>query len=134
MLLLGARELMNLLVADASALFALVDGEDPHHAKAMEEARRQRPFVVPSEILGETLAVLQWRRGRAASVAFLEMLRRMPHARVGATRSAVVEQSVLSASRPGPLSYPDWIVVHTCRATGSQPWTFDDDIRRAVKA
>lgn len=123
-----------MLVADSSALFALIDGEDPHHAKATAEARRQRPFTVPSEIVVETMALLQWRRGRAASLAFLEMLRGMPHARVAATRFAIVEQSVASTMLAGPLSYPDWIIVHTCRATGAQPWTFDDDIKRAVRA
>lgn len=123
-----------MLVADASVLFALVDGDDPHHPKAMDEARRQRPFTVPSEILGETLAVLRWRRGRAACDAFLQMLHAMPHARIAATRGTVVDQAVASCMRPGPLSYPDWIVVHTCRATGSRPWTFDDDVKRATKA
>lgn len=123
----------ELLVADSSALFALVDRDDPHHQRAVQEARRQRPFVVPSEILVETLGLLQWRRGRQAAVEFLRSLRAMPHARIAGSRQAIVDLAVNAALKPGPLSFADWIVVHACRSSGSQPWTFDDDIRRAVK-
>lgn len=122
-----------MLVADTSLLFALFDAADAHHAKARAEAARQRSFVVPSEILVETLAIFRVRRGREASLQVLRALRSMPHARVAATKPAVVERAVAAVGE-GPLSYQDWIVVHTCRASGGQPWTFDDDIRRAVKA
>lgn len=123
-----------MLVADTSSLFALFDPDDTHHDAAVREAARQRPFVVPSEILVETLATVRVRHGRQASHAVLAALKAMPHARIAATKSVVVEQAVASSLGAGPLSYPDWIVVHTCRGSGAQPWTFDDDIKRAVRA
>lgn len=122
-----------MLVADTSVLFALLHGSDAHHAKAVAEAKRERPFVIPSEILGEVIGLVRHRHGTEASRAALGALRGIPHAQIAASKQSVVEQALDSATR-GPLSYQDWIVIHRCRATGAQPWTFDDAIRRAVKA
>lgn len=122
-----------MLVADTSWLFALIDGDDLHHAKAIAQAGSGRSFLVPSEILAETLALVRWKFGREAQHALLAALTAMPHARIGATRAAVVDQAVHSALRPGPLSYEDWIVVHTCGATGARPWSFDKGLLRACR-
>ena len=123
-----------MLVADTSVLYALADEEDAHHAQAMREAGRQRSVLVPSEILAETLAMIGFRLGKDAARAWLSAFRQIPHARVAATRQAIVDDACASLARPGSLSYPDWILVHTCRSVGAQPWTFDADVRRAVKA
>lgn len=122
-----------MLVADTSALFALFDGDDAHHSKAVAEARRQRPFAVPSEILGETLGLIRHRRGREASRQALAAIRSMPHARITATKPAVVDRAAESAASETRLAYPDWVVVETCRATGATPWTYDGDVRRACR-
>ncbi len=123
-----------MLVADTSALYALLDRTDAHHAKALAEARRERTFLIPSEILGEVLGLVRHRIGAEEGRITLEAIKRMPHARVAATRQPVVDQALSAASTSSRLSYLDWIVVHTCRTLGAQPWTYDDDIRRAVKA
>jgi len=121
------------LVADTSALFALFAIDDPHHARARVELSRQRAFAVPSEILTETLAILQRRFGREASQAAFETLVAIPHARIAATRQAVVDRAVASSRQGGPLTYQDWIVVHSCALAGAQPWTYDNDLRRACR-
>jgi predicted nucleic acid-binding protein len=52
----------NTIIADASALVSLVDLDDTNHARAIEEAQKldavNRPIVVPSEALAETVNIL----------------------------------------------------------------------------
>jgi len=52
----------NAIVADASALVSLVDLDDTNHVRAIDEAQKldtvNRPIVVPSEALAETINIL----------------------------------------------------------------------------
>lgn len=52
----------NAIIADASALVSLVDLDDMNHARAIEEAQKldavNRPIIVPSEALAETVNIL----------------------------------------------------------------------------
>jgi predicted nucleic acid-binding protein len=121
------------LVADSSVLYALFDATDGHHAVARAEAARRRPFVVPSEILTETLGLVNWRLGRDAARAALAALLAMPHARIVSSRQSVVDEALRAASTLGPLTYQDWILVHACKSSGARPWTYDRDVLRACR-
>ncbi len=119
-----------MLVADTSTLFAFFDAADAHHQAARSAAARLRPFSIPTEILAETLALLRLRMGPDESRTALAVLVGMPHARIAATRQSVIDDAVQKVLRGGPLSYEDWIVALTCKATGAQAWTFDGKLRR----
>jgi predicted nucleic acid-binding protein len=120
-----------MLVADTSALYALFDARDAHHGKARTEAARQRPFTVPSEVLIETLGLVEHRVGAQAAREALAGLRRMRHARLATTRQPVFEAALQGFEAGGPLSLDDWIVVATCQASGAEPWSYDLDLKRA---
>jgi predicted nucleic acid-binding protein len=69
----------NAIIADASALVSLVDLNDMNHNRAVEEAQKldtaNRPIIVPSEALTETINILGKKFGhdlaREAAQSFL---------------------------------------------------------------
>ena len=60
------------IIADASALVSLVDLNDMNHARVVAEAQKldeaNRPIVVPSEALAETVNILGKKFGHALAV------------------------------------------------------------------
>jgi predicted nucleic acid-binding protein len=63
---------LNAIIADASALVSLVDLNDTNHAQAVEEAQKledvNRPIIVPSEALAETINILGKKFGHDLAV------------------------------------------------------------------
>ncbi len=64
-----------MLTLDTSALVALLDSEDPYHARAVEAlAAEAGPHLVPAGILAEVAYFLQTRLGTDVLAAFIEDL------------------------------------------------------------
>jgi predicted nucleic acid-binding protein len=59
------------ITLDTSAILALLDGDDPDHARCVEALRGEAPpFVVPAGILGEVGYLIEVKLGTAAVVDF----------------------------------------------------------------
>lgn len=120
-------------VADTSALYAVFDADDAHHAAATKALADPEPIAVPTEILGETIGLIEYRMSWNAAKAALEDLRRTPHLRLAERVDPDAVASVFVDSR-GKLSLSDAVVVQTCRALAAKPLAFDRDILAACKA
>jgi 5'-methylthioadenosine phosphorylase len=87
-------------VADTSALYPVFDGDDAHHAQAREDLADPAPVVVPSEILVETINLIEYRFGFSPASTALERLLAKPHVSVAdpfcADLSSDLAQSVES--------------------------------------
>ncbi|MDX1611133.1 MAG: hypothetical protein R3185_02105, partial [Candidatus Thermoplasmatota archaeon] len=66
-------------VVDTSWLYALFDAADAHHATALKQSGRPGHYVVPSEILAETL-LLRHSRARQARLDPRSEARRLARA------------------------------------------------------
>ena len=118
------------LVADTSALYALYDTDDAHHAEAHRLAGQGEPIVIPREILVEFAHLLAYRASPTfARDALLEVLD-LPHVTVA---DPVPIEGVVALLHQEPrLSAADAIVVQTCRVLGAQPLTFDAVVREVL--
>jgi uncharacterized protein len=65
------------ITLDTSAILALLDRDDPDHARCSDALRDEAPpFVVPAAILGEVGYLIEAKLGTAAVVDFAEELDR----------------------------------------------------------
>lgn len=119
-------------VGDTSALYALFDADDAHHAAATKAVSDTEPIAVPTEILVETVGLIQYRIGWDAAKAALEDLRRTPHLRLAERVDQDAVAAVFLGSR-GKLSLADAVVVQTCRALAAKPLAFDREILSACR-
>lgn len=117
--------------ADSSALYALVVTEDAHHRRALEAFADPEPIVIPTEILIETIDLLQYRFGWTRARAALDDILALPHVSL-ADKVRIEPVRTLHADAKGKFSLADAFVVQTCRATGAVPLSYDEDIRRLV--
>lgn len=120
-------------VADTSALYALFNEADAHHRDARKAVADPEPIALPTEILVETIGVVEYRIGWDAAAAALEDLRRTPHLRLAERVDPDAVARVFLGSG-GKLSLADAVVVQTCRALAAKPLAFDRDILAACKA
>ena len=68
---------MNAVLLDTGVLVALLDKDDPHHAKSVDLLRRGKgPFIVPSAVLPEVCYLAQKYLGAASELCFVESLAR----------------------------------------------------------
>ncbi len=66
-----------MITLDTSAILALLDGDDPDHARCSDVLRDESPpFVVPAGILGEVGYLVEAKLGTAAVIDFAEELDR----------------------------------------------------------
>lgn len=117
-------------VADSSALYAALVREDAHHADAREALAEPEPIVVPTEILVETINLLDLRVGRRAGREALASLMSLPHLSLADKVQFEAVRRIYDGN-PG-LSLADAFVVQTCRAMGAPPLSYDDDIVAAA--
>lgn len=118
-------------VADTSALYALFDEDDDHHAEARDRFGDPTPVLVPREILVETANLLQYRFGWSAAREAVGGLLEKPH--VAVSDPVPVEGAWGTFGRAeGELSLADAIVVQTCRARDARPLAFDEAIADRV--
>lgn len=120
-------------IGDTSALYAAFVKEDAHHAAARSALEDPDPIPIPSEILAETIALLQLRlgfeRARSAGIG----LRATPHVRMeGPSKAVVTAAWAIFEAAGGKLSLPDAFVVAWCRNKDAPAITFDREIKRAL--
>lgn len=125
-------------VADTTALYAFFVLNDAHHDKAKRVLSKPEPILVPSEILAETVQLIQYRRGFPYARDAAATLASFPHVEVQPTPDAYPEDILGEARRThllsaGRLSLYDAIVVAWCRKRRLQPFTFDQAIVKELE-
>jgi len=124
-------------VADTSALYALFHENDAHHGKAKAQLATGEPIVVPSEILTETLCLVQLRAGFGPARAAAAFLARTPCIEVQPTPDEPWDDIQGDVARcfdasEGTLSRADAVVVAWCRKRRLKPWSYDKGLLAAT--
>lgn len=119
-------------VGDTSALYALFDEDDAHHDRAKAALEDPEPIAVPTEILVETVDLVEYRSTPGTARAALAWLLDRPNVRV-ADPVHVPAVREIHADGEGALSLADAFVVQTCRALAADPLAFDEGIHSRVQ-
>ncbi|MEA3143655.1 MAG: hypothetical protein QOG31_979 [Thermoplasmata archaeon] len=124
-------------VADTSALYALFRENDAHHAKAKAQLATGEAIVIPSEILTETLCLIQLRAGFAPAQAAAAFLAKTPCVEVQPTHAEPWDDILGEAERcfgdsGGRLSRADAVVVAWSRKRRLAAWSYDRDLLAAT--
>lgn len=124
-------------VADTSALYAVFDEADAHHERALRDIADDEAILIPSEIVGETMGLLQLRLGSRIAREAMESFHKLPHVEIQPTPDDVWDNILQHAmdtysKGEGPLSYRDQIVVSWCQKRKLKPWSFDKRIIAAL--
>jgi len=102
---------------------------DEFHARAIQAARQPEGLVIPLEILAETLALVQYRRGFHDARAAGEWIRTQAHIEMGIPTADLTERVWREFTKArGRLSYPDSVGVAWCRTRSAPPLAFDSRI------
>ncbi len=121
-------------IGDTSALYAAFVAEDAHHARSRAALEDPEPVLVPTEILAETIALLQRRLGFEPARQAGAALRALPHVRLDGASPSLANAAWAEFERAGGrLSLPDAFVVAWCRAEGASPLSFDQGVVRAAR-
>lgn len=121
-------------LADSSYLLALFLSGDRNHSTAWEETARADPIMVISEVLSETLGVLQKRKGIDFARMAKEWLESKPHVQFAFTlRQHFDVASRVFAKAPERVNYVDAVLVAWVLDTGARLLTFDADLQRAAR-
>lgn len=118
-------------IADSSFLIACFDTDDPRSDEAFRALQDPVAIFVPAEVLGETLGVVQRRKGTKAARLILSNLKQIAHLRLMTEVDHEGTAAVYEASTR--LSWVDAAVVHWCRAKNAVPLAYDPDIERQGK-
>ena len=122
-------------IADTSALYAAFVAEDAHHAKAKDAMADPEPILVCTEILAETVALLQLRLGFEKARSAGAYLRGLRHVRIDGSSSAVAGTAWAEFERAnGKLSLPDAFVVAWCQSERASALAFDKEIIKRAGA
>ncbi len=118
-------------IAHTSALYALFDGDDKHHDHARGQLADPEPVEVPSEIVVETVNLLEYRFGWDSAKSALRALVGKPHVSIAdqVPTAGVVR---LFERAEGTLSLAGAVVVQTAQALGAEAWTYDGEILAAL--
>jgi predicted nucleic acid-binding protein len=120
-------------IADTSCLYGAFFPEDAHFERARAALRDPEPIIIPSEILAETLGLIQLRHKFATALAAGRYLRALRHVRIdGASPALVAAAWETFEESGGKLSLPDALVIAWCEAQGASALSFDDEILRRV--
>lgn len=118
-------------IADTSVLYALFDADDEHHERARADVSDPTPIQVPSEILVETVNLIEDRSSWSTANRALGRLLERPH--VGVCDPVPMDGVIEVFDRgEGELSLADAIVVQTCRIHGADPLAYDADIQSSA--
>lgn len=118
-------------VADTSALYALFDEDDAHHDRAKAALEDPEPVAVPTEVLVETVDLVEYRSTPETARAALAWLLERPNVRIADPVHVPAVREV-HEDGAGELSLADAFVVQTCRALGADPLAFDEGIGSRV--
>lgn len=119
-------------VADTSALYALLNGTDPHHEAARERFDQIETIEVPASILSETIDLVAYRHTDSMAREAITALLELPNLRI-AEPVHIEAVARLYTKAKGDLSLADAFVVQTCRSLAAPPFTFDEGIEQWAK-
>lgn len=121
-------------LADSSFLLALFLSGDRNFAAADREAARPEAILVVSEVLAETLGVLQKRKGIDFARLVKQWMEGKPHFQfVFTQRSHFDLASRIFVKAPERLNYVDSVIVAWAVASSASVLTYDEDLRRAIR-
>lgn len=121
-------------IADTSFLIALFNSGDRYHAQARKEAAEPDPIAIPTEVMAETLGVLQRRKGIDFARLAKDAIDQKSHFRVTFTQEAhYAEASRLFSDADERINFVDSIVVAWSLLERSPILSFDEDLGRAWK-
>jgi predicted nucleic acid-binding protein len=118
-------------IADSSFLMAAFDRRDARRGKALEDLSSPETILVPIEVLGETLGVVQRRLGAQVARTLWSDLRTIKHVQFLTTSEIEATAALFVESQK--LSWVDAAVVHWCITKDAEPLSFDPEIVRRVK-
>lgn len=119
-------------VADSSFLIATMDEDDPRRPEARERAGDPAPILVPPEVLGETIGVIQARVGHEAARTVWDGLGHLPNlVFLNSTQGDEIAGVFLEAD--GDLSWVDAAVVVHCEREDAEPLCFDPAIEAVYR-
>lgn len=118
---------------DTSAIYAILDASDEHHAAALAILRARPPrFITHELMLVESISVVDRRLGQEPLDQLLDVIMRD-------VRSAPVDRGLFDRSLAAfrarerrRLSFVDSVTIEFCRQHGiNEMFAFDDDLERA---
>lgn len=119
-------------VADSSFLIAALDETDPRQDQARKLMADPEPILVPPEVVGETVGVVQARYDHGHARRVWEALGRLDNlVHLNTTRMEDVAPIFLDAE--GDLSWTDAAVVAHSLVEDAEPLCFDEGIERAFR-
>ena len=121
-------------IADSGFLLALFLSGDRNFAAAEREATRPGAILIVTEVLSESLGVLQKRKGVDFARLVHEWILSRPFFQFVFTQRAQFDvASRLFAKSPERLNFVDCVLVAHATATKFPVLTFDDDLRKALR-
>lgn len=117
---------------DSSWLFAFVNREDEHHAKARQDASAPEVMLLNPTILVETLDLVRHRTDRdtstqvARAIAVVSNIRLVPNPKL--------PRLLAMMEKRGGMSWHDATAIATALDEGADLRTFDKDQRKAFEA
>lgn len=110
-------------VVDTSWLYALFDEDDAHHDRALKRSKKAGIYEVPSEILGETLALRYTRATQDKANAASTLLDQIINAGFHILGLEDPTPALAMYRHKPSLSYPDCVAV--IQAHGAELLSFD---------
>lgn len=114
-------------IADSSFLIAAFHESDRFHRAARKHLADPEPILVPAEVVGETLGVVQARYKFPAAYVIWEETHKLGHVRFATQAAPQQTAEVWRRNRRG-LSWVDACVVAWCRLENAKAITFDPRI------
>ena len=121
-------------LADSSFLVALFSSGDQNHSAADREASQPEPILVISEVLSETLGLLQKRKGIDFARMVKQWLESRPHFQFAFTQRDHFDLAArIFLKAPERLNYVDALLVAWAISTKARLLSFDEDLLKAAR-
>lgn len=121
-------------LADSGFLVALFQSGDRNYDAAEREASKPEPILIISEVLGETLGILQKRKGLDFARMVKQWLESKPHFQFAFTQRAHFDvASRVFAKAPERVNWVDAVLVAWAASVPAELVSFDQDLVRAAK-
>lgn len=121
------------MILDASVLIGLLDREDPHHTRAVDEVeaadRAERDLLTPASAYSEALVAFA-RADRVGDAR--EAIAAMGITVAPMTEPIAENAAILRATQPS-LRLPDAIVLATARVLGGELLSYDEKLVRLAR-
>lgn len=125
---------MGTLILDASVLIGLLDRQDPHHSRAVDEVeaadRAERELLAPASAYSEALVAF----ARADRVAEAREAISAMGIGIAPLTAAIAEYAAVLRATVSALRLPDAIVLATARILEGELLTYDDKLKRLARA